>query len=106
VALTTNPVTNITHNSAVSGGNVLQDGGSNIVGTGVCWSNNSNPTIWDNVIASNLISKTFTCMIKGLPANKIYYVRAYAKNSNGYTNYGNQESFTTLDSVKIDIVNN
>ena len=97
--LTTNRPSDITSNSAISGGNITQDGGSNIVGNGVCWSNNNNPTIWNNVVASNLISKTFTCTIKGLQSNNIYYVRAYAKNSNGYTSYGNQESFTTSDTV-------
>ena len=43
--LTTIPAASITSNSAVSGGNISDDGGSEITDRGVCWNNEPNPTI-------------------------------------------------------------
>lgn len=91
----TNIVINITPTSAVSGGNVTYDGGSDIISKGICWSTSPNPTI-------NLPTKTidgsgigpFESQITGLTLGLTYYVRAYATNSLG-TNYGIQYTFTT-----------
>ena len=97
--LTTAAVSTIAASTAISGGNITADGGAAITAKGVCWSTSANPTI-------ALTTKTndgsgvvaFTSSITGLIANTIYYVRAYATNSNG-TAYGNEVSFTTIQNA-------
>ena len=43
--VTTAAVTNITHGTASSGGNVSDDGGATVLARGVCWSKASNPSL-------------------------------------------------------------
>ena len=52
--LTTNIATNITDNSAVSGGDISDDGGAEIISKGVCWSVSSTPTIDFNKLSLKL----------------------------------------------------
>jgi len=95
VKVETNPITNITQSSATSGGNIKSDGGFPVTARGVCWSTSSNPTTSDRYTADGSGTGIFTSEISGLSGNNtLYYVRAYATNSNG-TEYGNQLSFTT-----------
>lgn len=91
--------TSLTTTSAVSGGNVTNDGGDVVTARGVCWSTSENPTIEADYIADNGDAATFVSNITGLTPNTTYYVRAYATNSNG-TAYGQQRSFTTLESIE------
>jgi uncharacterized protein (TIGR02145 family) len=93
--LTTTSSTNITSNSTVSGGDVTNDGGASVTARGVCWSINQSPSISDAHTADGFGTGTFMSSITGLNASTIYYVRAYATNTEG-TAYGNQQSFTTL----------
>ena len=92
--LTTSSPTTITSISAVSGGNIFNDGGTAITARGVCWSTAQNPTIANNKTSDGSGSGSFISNISGLTANTTYYVRAYATNSLG-TAYGNPVSFTT-----------
>jgi uncharacterized protein (TIGR02145 family) len=93
--LTTTAVTSITSDTATSGGNVTDDGGSDITARGVCWSTATGPTVELTTKTSDGTgSGTFTSAITGLAGNTLYYVRAYATNSAG-TAYGNEVSFTT-----------
>ena len=93
--ITTNSVSSITASSAVSGGDISDDGGDPISARGIVWSTISRPTV-------ELSSKTtdgtgkgnFTSTANSLVAGKTYYLRAYATNSAG-TSYGNEISFTT-----------
>ena len=92
----TKAITEISQTSAVSGGNLLSNGYSAITAKGIVWDINQNPT-------TALITKTsqgtgdssFVSTLSSLTPNTLYYVRAYAVNSNG-TSYGNQVSFTSL----------
>jgi len=86
--------TNILENSATSGGNVTSNGGANVTAKGVCWSTNTNPTINDNKTSNGNGIGTFTSELTGLNPNTLYYVRAYATNSEG-TAYSSGISFTT-----------
>jgi hypothetical protein len=93
---TTTAAISITSNTATSGGNVTDDGGSDITARGVCWSTTTGPTVALATKTSDGTGiGTFTSAIDGLAGNTLYYVRAYATNSAG-TAYGNEVSFTTL----------
>lgn len=96
-SIITKSPSNITFNSAVSGGNITSDGGSPVTARGVCWSTNSSPTIANNKTTDGSGSGSFTSSLTGLTANTTYYVRAYATNSQG-TAYGGQLYFSTTAS--------
>lgn len=87
--------TGVTATSAISGGNVTDDGNSDITARGVCWSTAQNPTISNSFTTNGTGTGSFTSNITVLDDATTYYVRAYATNANG-TSYGNQISFTTL----------
>ena len=93
--VSTAPITNITTNSATSGGTVTDDGGAFVSARGVCWSTSQNPTLADPYTTDGTGTGSYVSQITGLSSNTTYYVRAYATNSAG-TSYGNQQSFTTL----------
>ncbi len=93
--LTTDPLTNITQTTAISGGNITSDGGSPVTIRGVCWSTASGPTISDPHTTDGTGTGIFISEVTNLLPNTFYYVRAYATNSIG-TAYGNQETCTTV----------
>ncbi|HRQ29232.1 MAG TPA: GEVED domain-containing protein [Saprospiraceae bacterium] len=99
-SLSTNNITDITYNSAESGGNITQQGGSAVIARGLVWNIRSGATLDNNWGYSENGSGTgsFTVTIPALSANTLYYVRAYAINSDGIA-YGNEEIFTTLDQI-------
>jgi uncharacterized protein (TIGR02145 family) len=93
--ITTISVSSITTSSSISGGNVTDNGGSNVNSRGVIWSTNPNPTIVLPTKTSNGSGNdTFASNLTLLLSNTTYYVKAYATNSTG-TGYGNEISFTT-----------
>jgi hypothetical protein len=92
--LTTSSVSSITANSAVSGGNVTDDGGATVITRGVCWSVGITPTISDSKTSDGAGAGSFTSNITGLNGGAVYYARAYATNRIG-TGYGMVISFTT-----------
>jgi hypothetical protein len=93
--VTTAAVSNISPTAAVSGGNVVNDGGGTITARGVCWSTSTNPTVSDDHTLDGTGTGSFTSSLTGLSASTLYYVRAYATNIAG-TAYGDEVSFTTL----------
>jgi len=94
--LTTKNIVSVTAESAITGGTVINDGGSLITQRGVCWNTSPNATINNNkAFDGSTGSGNFTTNISGLSGNTTYYIRAYATNSIG-TGYGNEISFTTL----------
>jgi uncharacterized protein (TIGR02145 family) len=93
-SLTTRELLNITNTTAIGGGSITNDGGSNISDKGICWGNSPNPNIIDNKTTDGTGTATFTSFITGLSASSTYYVRAYATNSTG-TGYGNQQTFSS-----------
>jgi len=89
-------VTSITKTTAISGGNITDNGGATVTTSGLVWSTTTNPTIPSATKTTDGTSTgTFTSSLTGLTAATTYYVRSYATNSVG-TNYGTQTSFTTL----------
>ena len=93
--VSTNPITNISSNSANCGGNVVIDGGAIVTTRGVCWSVISTPTTLDSHTTDGYGTGNYISSFTGLNSNTLYYVRAYATNSVG-TSYGNQMTFTTF----------
>ena len=85
----------ITSTSAVTGGNVISDGGAEVTAKGVCWNTSQNPTISDSFSTDGIGLGEYISIINGLAINTTYYVRAYATNAAG-TAYGEEFSFTTL----------
>ncbi len=89
-------ISSITTVSAVSGGNVISDGGSSVTQRGVCWSTSTTPTISNNVISSTTGGLgLFSLVMSGLNPGTNYYVRAFARNTNGIS-YGSEEVFRTI----------
>ncbi|UCH14355.1 MAG: hypothetical protein JSV22_14805 [Bacteroidales bacterium] len=90
----------ISDSSAVSGGNVISDGGTDVTARGVCWNTEGTPTISDNITTDGSGTGVFTSNITGLLPVTTYFVRSYATNSKG-TAYGSQISFATNASVPV-----
>ncbi len=95
IILLTTAVTNISVYSAKSGGFILSDGGFPVTARGLCWSIYPNPTTNDIKSENGSGVGTFYQILNNLLPDKQYYIRAYAKNSNG-TFYGNEFKFSTL----------
>jgi uncharacterized protein (TIGR02145 family) len=96
--VTTANISNIGPVSALSGGDITNDGGDDITARGICWSTESNPTPANSHTTDGDGIGSFVSNLTGLLSNTIYYVRAYATNSIGGTGYGNQVTFTTPNS--------
>jgi uncharacterized protein (TIGR02145 family) len=92
--LTTNEISDVTLNSATTGGNISSDGGAIITARGVCWSCDPNPISANNKTIDGKGTGNFISTITCLKANTTYYIWAYATNSVG-TAYGNVRSFST-----------
>jgi uncharacterized protein (TIGR02145 family) len=95
VSLTTIEPSDITSTTAITGGNISDDGGGAITARGVCYGTSINPTISGLKTDEGPGVGPFESYISALNSNTIYYVRAYATNSAG-TAYGGQFTFTTL----------
>jgi len=95
--LTTIDISSITSTSAISGGNVTNEGGSQVTTKGVCWSTSPHPTTYDDYsylysTGTGVYSRSMTNLSPGTT----YYVRAYAVNGTSNA-YGNEISFTTSE---------
>lgn len=88
-------MTAILQTSAISGGNVTNEGSSPVLSRGVCWNTTSNPTTANSMTSDGSGAGSFTSSLAGLTTNTTYYLKAYAINSAG-TSYGNQITFTTM----------
>lgn len=95
--VTTTDISEKTETTAVSGGNVTNDGGATVTERGVCWSTSENPNMDDDSKTTDGTGTgEFTSSLTGLTPNTTYYVRAYATNSTG-PGYGDQVEFTTTN---------
>jgi uncharacterized protein (TIGR02145 family) len=94
--LTTSGITSITTTSAVSGGNIISDGGAEITSRGVCWNSEGNPTVANKTTSDGTGTGSFNSNLMHLIPNTYYHLRAYATNRIG-TGYGDEQGFATLD---------
>lgn len=93
--LTTAEISGIQVTTAISGGEIINEGSSAIISRGVCWSKNSGPTIADNKTIDGTGTGSFSSCMTGLEGATNYNVRAYASNDAG-TGYGPEISFITV----------
>jgi len=93
--VTTSETSAVTQTTAISGGEVTDDGGSAVTERGVCWNTTAAPTTADSKTKDGSGLGPFSSSLTSLIADTKYFVRAYATNSEG-TAYGNEISFTTL----------
>ncbi|MBE6236403.1 MAG: hypothetical protein E7112_09275, partial [Bacteroidales bacterium] len=98
--VTTNAITDITDNSAVCGGVIVDDGGSDIIAKGVVWSRSKNPIIEKSLTTNSGFGMgSFNNNLMELLPGRTYYVRAYATNVMG-TAYGDERQFTTTGEIQ------
>ena len=99
ITVTTAEPTDITANSAVSGGSITSNDGNYIYvfQKGICWATHPNPMVMNDSFTENGNgAESFTAEMTDLSPNTVYYVRAFAVTLNG-TTYGNELNFVTLD---------
>jgi len=98
-------VSNVEARSAIGKGEVINNGGSEVLDRGICFSLNSNPTIENDKISGGIGVGVFECTLIELTPNSKYYMKAYAENSKGVS-YGDELEFTTLvGSPMVSIIN-
>jgi uncharacterized protein (TIGR02145 family) len=98
-SITTNTPTSIGIDSVIVGGNITNDGGSSIVLRGVCYSTTPNPNMGNMRTEDGSGVGSFSTILRNLSPSTTYYVRSYAKNSNGVVVYGDEVSFSTSTPV-------
>ena len=96
----TGEASDITKNSAVLTGEVVDTGDQPIQESGFLWStSNSVPTLADNVVETeDPQDLQLSVMVTGLKAEQTVYYRAYALSNAGYA-YGDVKSFTTAQAT-------
>ncbi len=100
----TTDITQVTSTSAVTGGIVVNDGGSVVIERGIVYSEYSSPAIDNNQgiqYYGNGVGEFFS-QLYGLEPATTYYVRAFAINETGAA-YGDELSFITGDLTLPDI---
>ena len=99
IIASTTAATSITQISANSGGNITNNGASNVTSRGVCFSKtNTIPTITDTKTNDGTGIGQYSSSLTNLTPNTLYYIRAYATNGVG-TAYGDVKSFTTTSAT-------
>jgi len=92
--VTTNNITTFTSTTATIGGNVTSDGNASVTERGIYWGISQNPETTGNKIQIGSGTGSFSTSLTGLNSSTVYYIKAYAINSQGVA-YGTQVSFTT-----------
>jgi hypothetical protein len=93
--ISTLPVADTTHNSALCGGIITNNGGAFVTERGVCWGTDQIPTVQDNITVDGFGIGEFESNLTDLLPETEYFVRAYAINSAGIA-FGEVLSFVTL----------
>lgn len=98
-------IIDFTSTSAVSGGEVPDDGGLEVTARGIVWSTSENPDLDNNegITEDGSGLGEFTSEMDNLQPATIYYVRAYAINIKGAA-YGQQESFNTRETYALTLL--
>ena len=92
----TTTATSITTTTAVLGGNVTDEGLTQVSARGLVYGTTTGSSTFNVVVGSG--GGTFTSTLTGLAQGTTYYVRSFATNAQG-TAYGAEISFTTIADV-------
>ncbi|MBQ3845344.1 MAG: fibronectin type III domain-containing protein [Bacteroidales bacterium] len=103
ITVTTKNVSDITINSAKTGGTIACEDQIQIQGRGVCYSKAHNPTLQDHVISNGTGLGSFVSVLTDLEVNTEYYVKAYAETNDSII-YGNEVHFTTNAIIALEIL--
>jgi len=95
----TSSVESYSGTSITVSGVVLQENGAEVTEKGICWGTSSPVSAVNKVPAGNGLG-SFTAEVKGLSANKTYYLRAYAINAKG-TAYGQERTVVTTEGLGV-----
>lgn len=101
----TSAANNVTEYSAMAGGVVRDNGGSEISSYGICWDTQPDPSIEGSHLSFSGGTGDYRTTMKNLELSTLYYVRAFAINNTGLA-YGNEVSFRTNDTPVTDIDGN
>ena len=96
--VTTLGITDINETSATGGGNVTDQGYTPVTERGICWSTHPEPEVSDFTYPNGTGEGSYPGYMTDLTADQTYYVRAYAKNSQGLS-YGEEVPFTATDGL-------
>jgi hypothetical protein len=88
-------ISNLTYTTAEISGEVINNGGAEVIARGFCYAPLENPTFSDYTTSNGAGNGVFSSKLTGLNPGTKYYLRAYAINSVGI-GYGNQINFTTV----------
>jgi hypothetical protein len=89
-------ISNVTNNSALATGLVLNNGGALVSERGICYSTDQlNYTYLPSSTVNQTDIGTFSVDLTGLLPGTTYYVKGYARNSVG-TSYSSETSFMTI----------
>jgi hypothetical protein len=103
VSTTAIPQGTVTSTEALAGGNIADNGGTEVLASGLCWNTSGNPVLTNDHTSNAIGMGSFANKISELLGSTKYYVRAYATNAVG-TAYGATESFTTLPPVLATVI--
>ncbi len=93
ISVTTAAVTDITNNSALSGGSITLAGGGAITARGVCWGTETAPVVSGSHTKDSSGAGAYVSTMKNLVPGNTYYVRAYASMGSAVV-YGNEVQFS------------
>ena len=96
----TTSATSITPNSAILGGNVTDEGATQVSVRGLVYGTSTGASTFSVTVGSG--AGTFTGTITGLTQGATYYVRSFATNVQG-TSYGAETSFTTQTTPTVSV---
>ena len=98
VLASTTAATSITSSSAILGGNVTDEGLTQVISRGLVYGTSAGSSTFSVTIGSG--AGTFTTTLTGLTQGTRYYVRSFATNVQG-TGYGAETSFTTQTTATV-----
>jgi uncharacterized protein (TIGR02145 family) len=98
--LATSSATSITSNSAILGGNVTDEGATQVSVRGLVYGTTTGSSTYSVTIGSG--AGTFTSTLTGLTQGATYFVRSFATNVQG-TSYGTETSFTTQTTPTVSV---
>ena len=97
---TTTTATDVSSTSATSGGNVIDEGATQVSVRGLVYGTTTGSSTYSVTIGSG--DGTFSSTLTGLTQGTTYYVRSFATNVQG-TGYGAETSFTTQTTATVSV---